>query len=41
MALFVSPDEELVMIFLTQLMPSATYAFRREIRATVYSSIIE
>jgi len=29
------------MIFLTQLMPSSSYPFRREIRATIYSSIIE
>lgn len=29
------------MIFLTQLMPSGTYPFRRELRATIYGSIIE
>jgi len=38
---FVSPREDLIMIFLTQLMPSSSYPFRREIRATIYSSIIE
>ncbi|MHB8577111.1 MAG: serine hydrolase domain-containing protein, partial [Dehalococcoidia bacterium] len=40
-AFFVSPAEDLIMIFLTQLMPSSSYPFRREIRATIYSSIIE
>jgi len=40
-AFFVSPREDLIMIFLTQLMPSSSYPFRREIRATIYSSIIE
>ena len=40
-AFFVSPTEDLVMIFLTQLMPSSTYPFRRELRATIYSSIID
>lgn len=40
-AFFVSPREDLVMVFLTQLMPSGTYPFRRELRATIYSSIID
>ena len=40
-AFFVSPREDLIMIFLTQLMPSSSYPFRREIRSTIYSSIIE
>jgi CubicO group peptidase (beta-lactamase class C family) len=40
-AFFVSPAEELIMIFLTQLMPSASYPIRRELRQTIYSAIIE
>jgi CubicO group peptidase (beta-lactamase class C family) len=40
-AFFVAPKEELSMVFLTQLMPSSTYPFRRELRATVYGSIVE
>ncbi len=38
-AFFVSPQEDLVTIFLTQLRPSATYPIRRQLRATVYSAI--
>jgi CubicO group peptidase (beta-lactamase class C family) len=40
-AFFVNPKEELIMIFLTQLRPSATYPIRRELRATIYSAIID
>ena len=41
-AFFVTPADDLIMIFLTQLRPSSTYpAFRRRLRATVYSSITE
>jgi CubicO group peptidase (beta-lactamase class C family) len=40
-AFFVNPKEELIMLFLTQLRPSSTYPVRREMRATVYSSIVE
>jgi len=40
-AFFVSPQEDLIMLFLTQLMPSSTYPFRRELRATIYGSIID
>jgi CubicO group peptidase (beta-lactamase class C family) len=38
-AFFVSPAEDLSMIFLTQLLPSGTYAFRRELRAAIYGAI--
>jgi CubicO group peptidase (beta-lactamase class C family) len=38
-AFFVNPQEELIMIFLTQLRPSSTYPIRRELRATIYSAI--
>ena len=40
-AFFVDPKEELIMLFLTQLRPSSTYPIRRELRATVYSSIVD
>jgi CubicO group peptidase (beta-lactamase class C family) len=40
-AFFVSPVEELITIFLTQLMPSSTYPIRRELRATVHGAIVE
>jgi CubicO group peptidase (beta-lactamase class C family) len=39
-AFFISPAEEMIMIFLTQLMPSSTYPIRRELRTTIYSSIV-
>jgi hypothetical protein len=29
------------MLFLTQLMPSSSYPIRRELRAAIYSSIID
>ncbi|HXH20737.1 MAG TPA: serine hydrolase domain-containing protein [Dehalococcoidia bacterium] len=40
-AFFINPKEDLIMIFLTQLLPSGSYPFRRELRATIYSSIID
>ena len=40
-AFFVSPAEDLMVIFLTQLMPSSTYPIRRELRATTYQAIID
>jgi len=38
-AFFVSPADELIVIFLTQLRPSASYPIRRELRAAVYGSL--
>ena len=38
-AFFVSPAEDLIMIFLTQLLPSSSYPIRRELRAAVYQAI--
>jgi CubicO group peptidase (beta-lactamase class C family) len=35
---WVDPREELIVIFMTQLMPSATYPLRRELRTLVYSA---
>ncbi|HEX3792696.1 MAG TPA: serine hydrolase domain-containing protein [Pseudonocardiaceae bacterium] len=40
-AFFVNPTEDLIMIFLTQLRPSASYPIRRQLRAAVYSSITD
>lgn len=40
-AFFVNPREELIMLFLTQLRPSSTYPIRRELRATIYSAIVD
>ena len=37
---WVNPKEELVVIFLTQLLPSSTYQVRRELRSLVYSSLM-
>jgi CubicO group peptidase (beta-lactamase class C family) len=38
---FISPADELIVIFLTQLRPSASYPIRRELRAAVYSALID
>jgi CubicO group peptidase (beta-lactamase class C family) len=38
-AFFISPAEELCMVFLTQLRPSSTYPIRRELRSIIYSAI--
>jgi CubicO group peptidase (beta-lactamase class C family) len=38
---WIDPKEELITIFMTQLMPSSTYAIRRELRTLVYSSFTE
>ena len=40
-AFFVNPEEDLVMIFLTQLRPSSTYPISRELRQTIYSALLE
>jgi CubicO group peptidase (beta-lactamase class C family) len=36
---WIDPREELIVIFMTQLMPSATYPIRRELRTLVYSAL--
>ena len=36
---WVNPKEEMVVIFLTQLLPSSTYQVRRELRSLVYSAL--
>jgi CubicO group peptidase (beta-lactamase class C family) len=38
---WVDPKEDLVVVFMTQLMPSATFNFRGQLRNIIYSSIVE
>ncbi|MGI9323787.1 MAG: serine hydrolase domain-containing protein [Pseudomonadales bacterium] len=38
---WLDPEQDLYVIFLTQLMPSSTYPIRRELRTRVYQSIID
>ena len=38
---WVDPNEDLVVIFMTQLMPSATFNFRGQLKNIVYSSIVD
>lgn len=38
-AFFVDPVEDIIMIFMTQLMPSTTYPVRREIKTMIYSAL--
>jgi len=38
---WVDPKEDLIVIFMTQLMPSATFNFRGQLKSIVYSSIVE
>ena len=38
---WLDPVEELWAIFLTQLMPSSTYPFRRELRTLVYQAVVD
>jgi CubicO group peptidase (beta-lactamase class C family) len=40
-AFWVDPAEELSVVFLTQLLPSATYDFRAQLRSIVYGAIID
>jgi CubicO group peptidase (beta-lactamase class C family) len=37
---WIDPEEDLYVIFLTQLMPSSTYPIRRELRSRVYQALI-
>lgn len=39
-AFFVDPAEELIAVFMTQLLPSGTWPIRRELRQLVYQSLI-
>jgi CubicO group peptidase (beta-lactamase class C family) len=38
---WVDPKEDLVVVFMTQLMPSATFNFRGQLRNIIYSAIVE
>lgn len=40
-AFWIDPKEEMIVIMLTQLMPSSTYPIRRELRALTYQAIID
>ena len=40
-AFWIDPAEDLSVIFLTQLLPSSTWPLRRELRALVYSALID
>jgi hypothetical protein len=37
----VDPKEDLICIFMTQLMPSATFNFRGQLKNIIYSSIVD
>ena len=36
---FVDPVEDIIMVFMTQLMPSSTYPVRREVKTMIYSAL--
>ena len=36
---FINPEEDMFVIFLTQLLPSSTYQVRRELRSLIYSAL--
>jgi CubicO group peptidase (beta-lactamase class C family) len=40
-AFWVDPVEDLIVIFLTQLMPSSSYPLRRELRALTYAALVD
>ncbi len=40
-AFWVDPTEELIVIFMTQLLPSSTHPIRRELRRLVYQAIVD
>jgi CubicO group peptidase (beta-lactamase class C family) len=40
-AFWIDPVEELVVVFMTQLLPSSTYPFRRELQVLVNSAIVD
>jgi CubicO group peptidase (beta-lactamase class C family) len=40
-AFWITPAEDLAVVFMTQVRPSSTYPIRRELRALVYGSIID
>jgi CubicO group peptidase (beta-lactamase class C family) len=40
-AFWIDPREELIAIFMTQLLPSSAYPVRRELRTMVYSAVVD
>ena len=40
-AFWIDPGEDLVAIFMTQLMPSSTYPLRRELRVLTYAALVD
>jgi CubicO group peptidase (beta-lactamase class C family) len=40
-AFWIDPIEEVVVVFMTQLLPSSTYPFRRELQVLVNSAIVD
>jgi CubicO group peptidase (beta-lactamase class C family) len=40
-AFWVDPKEDLMFIFMTQLMPSSSYPLRRELRTLTYAALID
>ena len=40
-AFWVDPREDLIVIFMTQLMPSSSYPLRRELRVLTYAALID
>ena len=40
-AFWIDPAEELITVFMTQLVPSSSYPIRRELRTMVYAAITD
>jgi CubicO group peptidase (beta-lactamase class C family) len=40
-AFWITPAEDLAVVFMTQVRPSSTYPIRRELRAMIYGSIVD
>jgi CubicO group peptidase (beta-lactamase class C family) len=40
-AFWVDPVEDVTVVFMTQLMPSASYPFRSQLRALVYQALVD
>ena len=40
-AFWIDPGEDLIVIFMTQLMPSSSYPLRRELRVLTYAALID
>ena len=38
---WVDPKEDLTVVFMTQLIPSATFNFRGQLKSIIYSSIVD